>query len=112
MPAVYKEPILPSALPTSHAPVVHLDDVDEAEAGLSVFVVATLSMVPVVPEPDVPLPDVVVVPVVVVVELDELAGVEVCAVVSVELLAEDDDDAGATGAGPPEVTHVPEIGSQ
>jgi hypothetical protein len=106
--------MLPSALPTSHAPVVHFDAVEDAVAGLLVFVddvpFVTLVELPVpVPEPS---PVVVVVLVLVVVLLLDDAGFWVVLVVLVELFALDDDDAGAFEAVEELVTHLPLIGSQ
>jgi len=91
-----------------------LEAVEDDDAGASVWLVDTPELTPVeLPEPDPdPSPVVVVVVSVTVVVLDELAGVSVWLVVSVEALALDDEDAGTSAAGMPDVTHLPLIGSQ
>jgi hypothetical protein len=94
--------------------VVHFVAAEDDDAGLSVVVEETLDPVPVeLPEPEPePSPVVVELLVVVVVLLLDDAGVSVFVVDAVELLALDDDAAGAVGAGMFVVTHLPLIGSQ
>ena len=101
-------------MPTSHTPVSHFVAVEEAEAGVSVFVEEIPVVTPVeLPEPvPEPSPVVVVVLVLVVVLLLDDAGVCVTLVELVAAFGLLDDDAGAVTLGMFVVTHLPLIGSQ